>query len=391
MDEGEVLARTCPADNASILHTEKYHMRNQIHRQLHPSGNDFGGRYRIVHCGVTEAWTFIKIDDSQEAQLMCQTNWMIMSEPDESYDIFNAGGWVYITRERGVNPAPDLMIHCTSCEVENELVHCNRGGSCVDGRCQCRDGGWGPTCALVAPCRVVRIEGDEVPDGFGGKYQLLENALTKEDAPEVAPFQRMPAWYRAVNKTVSASMRPVYLNRCSSTSAAARRQGADGLQGPACTGLTTILFHDGVGWLLARPSSLSPQLDNQAPNALLEAFFDQFHPGDYSLIEGDGIYYSSPTPGASPEDAEGWFRDGLMVRMVFECEEADLNEAKFIAEDYETDFFPTESGGGPSPPMKPPPPTPAPPPGRRRSRRKALRLAAEVHQQGQPRRFRSHA
>ena len=374
------------------------HITFHIHRQLHPSGYDFGGKYRLVHCGATEAWTFIKINDREDAQLMCQTNWMIMSEPDESFDIFNADSWVYITRERGVNPAPDLMIDCTSCEEENELVHCNRGGSCVDGRCQCREGGWGPTCALAAPCRVVRIEGNS-PDGFGGKYRLLETTQEREDPPDVTPFQRMPPWYRGANKTVTASMRPVYLNRCSSAPAKARRQGAEGPQPPppppaapppaACTGLTTILFHDGVGWLLARPSSLSPDLDDQAPNALLETFFDQFHPGDYSLIDGDGIFYSSPTPGASPEDAEGWFRDGLMERMVFECEEADLNQAKFIAGDSQTDFFPGQGGGGTSPPTQSEPPSTAPA-GRRRPRRKARRLAVEVPQEGQPRRFRSH-
>lgn len=331
-----------------------------VYRQLHPSGQDFGGRYRIVHCGATDSWAFVKINEGQDAQLLCQSNWMIMSEPDESYDIFTPGNWVYFTRALGVNIAPDFILNCNSCEKENELVHCNRGGSCVEGRCQCRDGGYGPTCAFSAPCRVVSIEG-VVQDGYGGKFTLLENKGTRENAPGIDAFHRMPPWYSKGNKTVSTSLRPVYLNRCSASTEL-------GTLPPTCTGTTTVLFHDGVRWLMTRPSVLSPDLHDSASNALIEEFFDQFHPEDYVMTDRVEVY-SSQTPGASPEDAEEWYIDGFISEMLIECEEVDVNEAKFIAADHETDFFPDQSGGGAGPaikpPSSPPPPPPAPPPGTR--------------------------
>ena len=45
-----------------------------------------------------EAWAVVEVEGRQDAQVVCQTSWMMMSEPDESYDVFSPSNWVYFTR-----------------------------------------------------------------------------------------------------------------------------------------------------------------------------------------------------------------------------------------------------------------------------------------------------
>jgi hypothetical protein len=133
------------------------------------------GRYQLLYCDASSSWTFVAVKEGQDIQQICQTQWLISSKEDQtSYSVFTPDSWVEFSRKTGVTNS-DIVLKCNQCEKENELVHCNRGGECNNGRCECRPGGFGPLCEFAAPCLKIRTSGSAISTLYRGDYTMLGN------------------------------------------------------------------------------------------------------------------------------------------------------------------------------------------------------------------------
>ena len=125
------------------------------------------------------------------------------------------------------------------------------------------------------------------------------------------------------------SIRPVFV----------RRPGGSEPNSEVVDDTATVIFHDGLRWAMSQITQLTTGLGKNPSDEELVDFFKTFHTIDYSL---DFVpIFSTAVQTASPEDAEMWMQDGMLINLRLECTEIDPGAAEFIAGDSK-DFF----GGG---------------------------------------------
>jgi hypothetical protein len=347
-----------------------------VYRQVHAAGNKFAKKYVIVHCSVSTSWTFLE-DQSTAGQASvffeenCGISWLIMSEVDRRYTIFSPAKWFAFSRSLGIFVVPQMHIKCNVCESSNQDLQCNRGGTCSDdGRCECRAGGFGPTCDFAAPCRTVNIDFSQLPSngsliakqvqGFY-TYARLSRCEGKKAAEcvDVSPtiavdtytngrlLDTVVDWYKKQDRLLTSSMRPVYIN----------------------WNVGRIMFHDGARWALTTMTLLGippPQNASQ-----VQAFFESFHSYSNKSEMSKVTLFSDVTPVVSPDLAKAWYTyharsngESNAVELPFwiTCTEVDPDTTTFKEQDTQIQAGKLSPNGGTKNPSNVQDSTPPPPP-----------------------------
>jgi len=86
-----------------------------IYEQIHPSGYEFGKKYKLLYCGASQSWTILRMKESQNPQEACQTQWLIMSKEDNGFSVFLPDSWMEFHRSTALTSS-DLIIKCNQCE-----------------------------------------------------------------------------------------------------------------------------------------------------------------------------------------------------------------------------------------------------------------------------------
>jgi hypothetical protein len=145
-----------------------------IYDQIHPSGYEFKQKYKLLYCGEMQAWTILRMTESQDPQQACQTQWLIASKETEGFSVFEPDSWMEFHRSTALTSS-DLILKCNQCEKENELVHCNRDGTCNEdtGRCECNVA-FGPLCEYMPPCITLKTTGNSALTAtYEGEYKVV--------------------------------------------------------------------------------------------------------------------------------------------------------------------------------------------------------------------------
>ena len=192
-------------------------------------------------------------------------------------------------------------------------------------RCQCREGGFGPTCEFSNPCLSVRTSG---ADAAAVDLDVSWNLVTFGNSSDPETLRKPEKFYIEYAKAVSTSLRPVYVAR---------------------TGVgVQVLFHNGRRWLMVKTQDLSASLGanpnddniNDFMNKL--QFFNEYSTGEnHPIVRFNdlAVAFSEPSSSASPEDVIQWIRGELPIKLQMSCETPDPLAQKFLDEDKNLDLI----------------------------------------------------
>jgi len=158
-------------------------------------GNNFDGSSKLAYCAADETWTLSFGESPKDETDPC--DWKTRSSPvdsalPDSYDILTTAmsTWFGKNKVGSVVPIQRFLMQCYDCTGDAEFCGGDDRGSCVNNRCECKDGWYGRRCEFPTPCDILEVDTRFPPFQGTREWSAQYNILTFSSGAPLTLYDR---------------------------------------------------------------------------------------------------------------------------------------------------------------------------------------------------------